>query len=122
MLSRSAAPEVQKRILVVDADQKFWELPARLLIAKGCLVHRISHLSEAPPRWPPHLYDLVLIATPDAANLEVAQFCDALHRVQAQVHIALLAPAQTSSPAWPIIIKDKPAAELTDSITRLLES
>ncbi len=111
-----------KRLLVVDPDQKAWELRARLLIAQGYVLHRISHIADAPPRWPPHLYDLVVVATDDPAGPEVVGFCRKLGQVQPPVRVALLAggsPGDNPSDA-PIISRDRPAAEIAEGIARLL--
>jgi CheY-like chemotaxis protein len=111
-----------KRLLVVDPDQKAWELRARLLIAQGHALHRISRIAEAPPRWPHYLYDLVVVATDDPASPEVVEFCRKLGQVQPPVPVALLAggsPAENPSAAT-LISRDRPAAEIAESIARLL--
>jgi CheY-like chemotaxis protein len=110
------------RVLVVDPDQKAWEVGARLLIAQGCLVHRISHLAEAPPRWPRHLYDLVVVAAEDPPSPEVVEFCQKLKQAQPPVRVALLAsgsPSLNPSVA-PVIRRDRPATEIAEGIMRLL--
>lgn len=111
-----------KRVLVVDPDQKAWELAARLLIAQGHLVHRISHVADAPPRWPHHLYDLVVVATENPASAEVVEFCQKLGQVQPPVRVVLLATSSPtpSPPVAPLIARDRPAAEIAQDIARLL--
>jgi len=111
-----------KRVLVVDPDNKRWELCARLLIAQGYVVHRISRITDAPPRWPQHLYDLVVVATEDSASSEVVQFCQKLAQVQPPVRVALLTGGSTARnpSAAPLISCDRPAAEIADGIMRLL--
>jgi CheY-like chemotaxis protein len=128
MMSASARPPEQegagfaKRLLVVDPDQKAWQLCARLLIAQGHVLHRISRIADAPPRWPQHLYDLVVVATDDPASPEVVEFCRKLAQVQPPVRVALLAsgtPGQNPSAA-PLLSRDWPAAEIAEGIARLL--
>jgi len=109
-----------KRVLVVDPDQKAWEVGARLLIAQGCLVHRINHLQEAPPRWPRHLYDLVIVAAENPPSLEVLEFCRKLSQAQPPVPVALLASTNLDPSVAPIISRDRPATEIADGIVRLL--
>ena len=111
-----------KRLLVVDPDQKAWGLCALLLVAQGLVVHRISHITDAPPRWPPHLYDLVVVATEDPARPEVAEFCQKLAKLQPPVKVALLASGSTRpTPTAAIVIsRDRPPAEIAESIARLL--
>jgi len=111
-----------KRVLVVDPDQKAWEVGARLLIAQGCLVHRISHLADAPPRWPRHLYDLVVVAAEDPPSPEVVEFCQKLTQAQPPVRVALLASESASldPSAPPVISRDRSATEIAEGITRLL--
>jgi CheY-like chemotaxis protein len=119
---RSAdARGLAKRVLVVDPDQKTWELPARLLIAQGHLVHRISHIAEAPPCWPRHLYDLVVVATEDPASPEVVSFCQKLNQVQPPVPVVLLAENSAVNPLAALVIsRDRPAAEMAEGIAQLL--
>ena len=116
------AAEFAKRLLVVDPDQKAWELCARLLIAQGYVLHRISHMADAPPRWPHYLYDLVVLATDDPASPEVVEFCRKLGQVQPPVRVALLASGSASldPSAAPVIPRDRPAAEVAEGIVRLL--
>ena len=110
-----------KRVLVVDPDQKAWELPARLLIAQGHVVHRISYIEEAPPHWPHHLYDLVVIATQDPANPELMEFCKKLRQARPPVCVALLASGSSGPcPVAAVIPCDRPAAETADEIARML--
>jgi len=111
-----------KRVLVVDPDQKAWELRARLLIALGHVVHRISQIAEAPPSWPRHLYDLVVVATEDPSGSEVMEFCRKLNQADPPVCVVLLAPersSQTESSAT-IIACDQPAAEIAEAIAQFL--
>lgn len=111
-----------KRLLVVDPDQKAWELRARLLIAQGHVLHRISHIADAPPRWPHHLYDLVVVATENPANPEIVEFCQKLGQVQPPVRVVLLAGggAGVSPSATPVISRDQPATEIAEGIAQLL--
>jgi CheY-like chemotaxis protein len=129
MMSSSARLPVQdqaagfaKRLLVVDPDQKAWELRARLLIALGYELHRISRIADAPPRWPHHLYDLVVVATDDPASPEVVGFCRKLGQAQPPVRVALLASSgpRDNPLAVPLISRDWPAAEIAEGIARLL--
>jgi len=110
-----------KRVLIVDPDQKAWALGARLLIAKGYVVHRISHIADAPPRWPRHLYDLVVLAA-DPASPEVAEFCQKLAQVQPPVRVALLAAGSPSqnAPGALLLSRDQPAPEIAEAIAQLL--
>ncbi len=111
-----------KRVLVVDSDRKAWEVGARLLIAQGYVVHRISRIADVPPRWPHYLYDLVVVATEDPASPEVLEFCDKLAQAQPPVRVALLArgsPSHNPSGA-PLLSRDWPAAEIAAGIARLL--
>ena len=126
-MSSKARPSAEatgfaKRVLVVDPDQKAWEVGARLLIAQGCLVHRISHLADAPPRWPRHLYDLVVVAAEDPPSLEVVAFCEKLGQIKTPVRVALLASKSVSlNPSVaPVIHRDLPAAEIAERIAQLL--
>lgn len=111
-----------KRVLVVDPDQKAWELRARLLIAQGYVVHRISQIAEAPAHWPRHLYDLVVLATEDPANREVVAFCQKLNQAHPPVCVVLLAAGGSSQrpSAATIIACDQSAAEVAEGIARLL--
>lgn len=126
MSSKSRPPSdatgFAKRVLVVDPDQKAWELRARLLIAEGHVVHRISQIAEAPPSWPRHLYDLVVVATEDPATAEVVEFCQKLNQAHPPVCVVLLARAGSSqSESSPTIIAcDRPAAEIAEAIAKLL--
>jgi len=111
-----------KRVLIVDPDQKAWEVGARLLIAQGYVVHRISRLADAPPRWPQHLYDLVVLATESPANPEVVEFCQRLAQVQPPVRVALLCaagPGPNPSGA-PLLHRDQPASKIAEDIAQLL--
>jgi len=127
-MSSKARPSEQppagfaKRVLVVDPDQKAWELGARLLIAQGCLVHRISHVKDAPPRWPRHLYDLVVVALENPPNDEALEFCRKLTLAQPPVGVALLASANANlnPPATPVISRDQTITEIAECIKRLL--
>ena len=109
-----------KRVLVVDPDQKAWEVGARLLIAQGCLVHRISHLADAPPRWPRHLYDLVVIAAQDPLNPELLGFCRMLAQAQPPVNVALLASGNPEPLSLPVISCDQTPTAIAEAIVRLL--
>ncbi len=129
MMSSNAPPPGEeqgagfaKRLLVVDPDQKAWELRARLLIAQGHVLHRISHVADAPPRWPHYLYDLVVVATDDPASPEVMEFCRKLAQAQPPVRVALLAGGSPGDNplAAPLISRDRPAAEIAEGIVRLL--
>lgn len=111
-----------KRVLVVDPDQKAWELRARLLIAQGYVVHRISQIAEAPQSWPRHLYDLVVVATEDPDSPDVVSFCQKLNETRPPVCIVLLARSSSSqrSPAAKFISCEQPAAEIAEGIATLL--
>jgi len=126
-MSSKARPSAEatgfaKRVLVVDPDQKAWEVGARLLIAQGCLVHRISHVAEAPPRWPRHLYDLVVVALEDPPSPQVVEFCQMLTQLQPPVRVALLASesASLNPSAVAVLRRDRPATEIAEGIARLL--
>ncbi len=120
--AQDPAPDFAKRVLIVDADQKMWELCARLLIAQGHVVHRISDLKDAPPRWPPHLYDLVVVAIEDPTSPEVVEFCHHLSQVKPAVRVALLVRGSASAglPQALVISHEQPAAAIADDIARLL--
>ena len=105
-----------KRVLVVDPDQKTWEPCAQLLIAQGYVVHRISRIADAPPRWPQYLYDLVVVATADPANPEVVQFCQKLAQVQPPVTVALLGSGSPSHN--PQAYRCSPASSLPPTLRR----
>jgi len=125
MSSRTRPPDEQatafaKRVLVVDPDQKNWELGARLLIAQGCLIHRISHIKEAPARWPRYLYDLVVIAAQDPLDPEVLGFCRMLAQAQPPVNVALLAGGNPDPLGTPVISRDQPPTAIAEAIVRLL--
>lgn len=110
-----------KRVLVVDPDQKAWELRARLLIAQGHVVHRISQIVEAPPNWPRHLYDLVVVATEDPASPEVVAFCQKLNQAQPPVCVVLLAALSGANPLAALLLsRDQPAVEIAEGIAKLL--
>lgn len=110
-----------KRVLVVDPDQKAWELRARLLIAQGHVVHRISQIAEAPAHWPRHLYDLVVLATEDPASPEIVEFCQKLSQAQPPVRVVLLAASSGDNPLAALLLsRDRPAAEVAEGIARLL--
>lgn len=109
-----------KRVLVVDPDQKAWELGARLLIAQGCLVHRISHIREAPSRWPRHLYDLVVIAAENPPAPDLLEFCRKLAQAEPPVSVALLARGSLDLLPTPVISRDQTATEIAEAIVRLL--
>jgi len=109
-----------KRVLIVDPDQNAWEVGARLLIAQGYVVHRISRIAEAPPRWPQHLYDLVVLATENPANPEVVEFCQRLAQIQPPVRVALLASAGQKLSGALLLSRDQPASEIAAGIARLL--
>ena len=111
-----------KRLLVVDPDQKAWELRARLLIAQGHVLHRISHIADAPPRWPHHLYDLVVVATENPASPEIVDFCQKLGQAHPPVRVVLLAGAGSdpNPSAAPVIPCDRPASEIAEGIARFL--
>ena len=109
-----------KRLLVVDPDQKAWGLCALLLVAQGHVVHRISHIADAPPRWPAHLYDLVVVATEDTEGPEVVEFCRKLSKLEPPVQVALLASGSPRAGLTPVIPRDRPAAEIAKRIARLL--
>ena len=125
MSSRTRPPDEQatafaKRVLVVDPDQKNWELGARLLIAQGCLVHRISHIGEAPARWPRHLYDLVVIAAENPLTPDLLDFCQKLAQAQPPVNVALLAGGNPDPLPTPVISRDQPATAIAEAIVQLL--
>ena len=111
-----------KRLLIVDPDQKAWAVGARLLIAQGFVVHRINNLADAPPRWPQHLYDLVVVATQDPASPEVVEFCQRLAQVQPPVRVALLATGSPGhNPSGAVLLsRDRPAPEIAEAIARVL--
>ena len=109
-------------MLIVDPDQKAWAVGVRLLIAQGHVVHRISRIEDAPPRWPQHLYDLVVVAAEDPASPAVVEFCQRLAQVQPPVRVALLvsgSPGQSPSGAL-LLSRDQPAPEIAEAIARLL--
>lgn len=111
-----------KRVLIVDPDQKAWAVGVRLLIAQGHVVHRINNLADAPPRWPQHLYDLVVVATQDPASPEVVEFCQRLAQVQPPVRAALLvggSPGHNPTGAL-LLSRDRPAPEVAEAIAQLL--
>jgi AmiR/NasT family two-component response regulator len=110
-----------KRVLVVDADQKEWEPRTRLLIARGLLIHRISRIAEAPPRWPPHLYDLVLLRADDPAQPDIADFCQCLKRASPPVPVAFLISGSDLPGEAAVIRTDRPGPEIVDAIAQLLE-
>ena len=93
MATETAQPQqdaTAKRVLVIDADVRAWEARAKLLIAKGYLIHRVSTLADAPHQWPMHLYDLVIVAvTGDLAAIR--SFCQELKKANPHVKVALLA-------------------------------
>ena len=109
-------------MLIVDPDQKAWAVGARLLIAQGFVVHRISRIADAPPRWPQHLYDLVVVATADPASPEVVEFCQRLAQVQPPVRVALLASGSSGqNPSSALLLsRDRPAPEIAEAIARVL--
>jgi CheY-like chemotaxis protein len=109
-----------KRVLIVDPDQKAWEVGARLLLAQGYVVHRISCIADAPPRWPQHLYDLVVLATENPADPDVLEFCQRLAQVQPPVRVALLASAGQKLSGALLLSRDQPASEIAAGIARLL--
>ena len=109
-----------KRVLIVDPEQKAWAVAARLLIAQGYVVHRISHIGDAPPRWPQHLYDLVVLATADPASPEVVEFCQKLAQVQPPVRVALLASSGKNPAGALLLSRDRPPTEIAEAIARLL--
>jgi CheY-like chemotaxis protein len=111
-----------KRVLIVDPDRKAWEVGARLLIAQGYVVHRIARIAEAPPRWPQHLYDLVLITVGDPASQEVVEFCRQLAQLRPPVRVALLCAAGPGpNPSGvPLLRRDQPASKIAEDIARLL--
>ena len=111
-----------KRLLVVDPDQKAWEVRARLLIAQGHVLHRIGHLTDAPPRWPHHLYDLVVVVTDDPGSPDVVSFCHRLGQVQPPVRVVLLTGGGARhNPAGALLLSgERPAAEIAEDIARLL--
>lgn len=116
------ASQFAKRVLVVDPDQSGWELLARLLIAQGHIVRRISHIADAPPRWPRHLYHLVVVATQDPAPRDVVEFCRSLGRVEPPVRVALLVRGSLSdNPTQAALIsREQPATSIAEDIARLL--
>lgn len=120
--AQDPAPDIAKRVLVVDPDQAGWELLARLLIAQGHIVRRISRLADAPPVWPRHLYHLVVVATHDPASPEVVEFCHKLERVAPPVRVALLVggPLSHGPSEVPLISREQPAAAIAEDIARLL--
>ncbi len=111
-----------KRVLVVDPDQKAWEVGARLLIAQGCLVHRISHLAEAPAALAAAPLRPGVVAAEDPPSPEVVEFCQKLAQLQPPVRVALLASgsASVNPSVAPVIRRDRPAAEIAEGIVRLL--
>lgn len=110
-----------KRVLVVDPDQKRWELLARLLIAQGHVVHRINHIRDAPPRWPRHLYDLVILVTDELETTEMQEFCLKLAQLQPPVAVAFLAGAAGQNLSGAALLsRDRSPAEIADAIARLL--
>jgi CheY-like chemotaxis protein len=120
--AQDPAPEFAKRVLIVDPDQKMWELCARLLIAQGHVVRRISDLKDAPPRWPQHLYDLVVVATQDPTSPELVEFCNQLAQLKPAVRVALLVSgsAAAAPPRSLLISREQPTAAIADDIARLL--
>ena len=109
-----------KRVLVVDPDQKAWDLGARLLIAQGCLVHRISHIREAPARWPRFLYDLVVITAENPLAPDLLEFCQKLAQAQPPVNVALLASGDLDPQPTAVISRDQPPTAIAEAIVRLL--
>ena len=122
-MSSLATTGFAKPVLVVDPDQQAWEVRTRLLIAKGYKVHRISNLADAPPRWPAHLYDLVVLATENPASPELVGFCHKLRQAHPPVRVVLLLEsAGPTSLADPVISRRRPAAEIAEEIARWIES
>jgi CheY-like chemotaxis protein len=122
--TRSSAETTRfaKRVLVVDPDQKRWELLARLLIAQGHLVHRINHIKEAPPRWPQHLYDLVILATDEPERADTMEFCQKVSQVRPAVPVAFLTSGAGGYNVGgaAVLSRERPAADIAEDIGRLL--
>jgi CheY-like chemotaxis protein len=122
--ARSSAESTSfaKRVLVVDPDQKRWELLTRLLIAQGHVVHRINHIKEGPPRWPQHLYDLVILATDEPESAEFVDLCDKLTKLARPVAVAFLTGAAVTSNLSGVahLSRNRSPAEIADEIARLL--
>ncbi len=112
-----------KRLLVVDADRDAWELRARMLIAKGYVVHRIPRIGDAPPRWPSHLYDLVIVRTEGPASPEVTEFCRKLMQEHPPVRVLTLTSGKEGGAGGcPVIAADRPEPEIVESIAELLSA
>ena len=122
-MSSLATTGFAKRVLVVDPDQQAWEVRTRLLIAKGYKVHRISNLADAPPRWPAHLYDLVVLATGESGKPGARGVLPQAATSPPAVRVVLLLEsAGPTSLADPVISRRRPAAEIAEEIARWVES
>lgn len=108
----------------MDDDRNTRNQRARLLIAAGHRVSGISSLADAPPQWPPHLYDLVIV-TLKAETAGAQEFCEHLRKTNRLVRIAVLAG---QPPDWEktdfapdaVILVEQTPTHFLETIAKLL--
>lgn len=86
-----------KRVLVIEQNADRLLRRIRSMQAHGWQAIGIADVSDAPPQWPTHLYDLVVIGSHGDPAPALA-FCASLKKQNPAVVVAMLANCRLSIP------------------------
>lgn len=98
MRAASELTNATKRVLVIEQNADRLLRCVRCMQAYGWQAIGIADVSDAPPQWPTHLYDLVVIGS-HGDPAPALGFCASLKKHNPAVVVAMLANCRLSLPA-----------------------